>query len=292
MDEPFNLCSCYRSTDFRQSFARIHELRAFVRPGTPMLAATATVTKEMRLDVMEKLDMKGCEYISASPNKPNIMYRVFEGTSIEDDLAFLVEDLRDNNIKAERVIVYCRSLNMCSSLYAHFLYELKENSYHPPGADQKSDNRLFGMFHSNTTNHNKAVILKSMVKFDGTVRVVFATMALGMGVNFVGFNTNIHYGAPRCIDDYFQESGRAGRSGEKSTSTIYWTPTDAPVRKDLSNPQDAEVAVIRRYLENVSDCRRFILLSYFDNVHAKTLTRRDPLTCCDNCKATYINEIV
>ena len=89
MDEPFNLCSCYRSTYFRQSFARIHELRAFVRPGTPMLAATATVTKEMRLDVMEKLDMKGCECISASPNKSNIMYRVCERTSIEDDTRFL-----------------------------------------------------------------------------------------------------------------------------------------------------------------------------------------------------------
>ena len=86
-----------------------------------MLAATATVTKEMRLDVMEKLDMKGCEYISASPNKPNIMYRVCERTSIEDDLAFLAEDLRENHINAERVIVYCCSLNMYSSLYVHFV---------------------------------------------------------------------------------------------------------------------------------------------------------------------------
>ena len=120
------------------------------------------------------------------------------------------------------------------------------------------------MFHSNTANHNKEVILKSMVEVDGTVRVVFATMALGMGVNFVGLNTTIHYGAPRSIDDYFQESGRAGRSGGKSTSTIYWNPTDAPVRKDLSKPQDAEVAIVRRYIENVSVCRRFILLSYFD----------------------------
>ena len=68
-----------------------------------------------------------------------------------------------------------------------------------------------------------------MVKFDGIVRVVFTSMALGTGVNFVGLNTTIHYGAPRCIADYFQKSGRAGRSGEKSTSSLYWTP----VRKDI-----------------------------------------------------------
>ena len=128
------------------------------------------------------------------------------------------------------------------------------------GADQKSDNRSFGMFHSNTTNHNK-VILKSMVKFDGTVRVVFATNALGMGANFVGLNTTTHYGSPRCIDDYFQESGRTERSGEKSTSTIYWTPTDGPVRKDLSNPQDAVNLKMFLTVEGSFLCRTSIMQS-------------------------------
>lgn len=52
-----------------------------------------------------------------------------------------------------------------------------------------------------------------MQKEDGIVCVVFATVALGMGVNFAALNTVYHYGAPRSIDDLFQESGRAGRSG-------------------------------------------------------------------------------
>ncbi len=43
------------------------------------------------------------------------------------------------------------------------------------------------------------------------IRVVFTTIALGMGVNFVGLNRTIRYGAPTAIEDYFQESGRAGR---------------------------------------------------------------------------------
>ena len=157
------------------------------------MAATATVTKQMRLDVIERLDMKGCEYVYASPNKPNIMYHVRKRTTIMEDLSFLVEDLREHNITTNRVIVYCRSLNMCSSLYAYFLYELKEKSYYPSGAEQISDNRLFGMYHSNTAAHNKDVILKGMSSKDGTIRVVFATTALGMGVNFVGLKTTIHY---------------------------------------------------------------------------------------------------
>ena len=151
---------------------------------------------------------------------------------------------------------------------------------------QISDNRLFGMYHSKTADHNKEVIMHSMAKKDGVVRVVFATMALGRGVNFVGLGTIIHYGAPRCIDDYFQESGRAGRGGEQSTSTIYWAPPDAPLRKDQSDPRNAEVAAVRRYLEHTADCRSYQLLKYFDSAVASNLGRRDMTVCCDNCKRT------
>ena len=278
-------CSTYslRSSDFRPSFAHIHELRAFVPSGTPLMAVTATVTKDMRKEVIVKLDMKGCKYVFRSPNKPNIMYSVQRRTTIEEDLGHILEDVRANGVRAKRVIVYCRSLNMCSSLYAHFLYELKHASYYPPGAEEISDNRLFGMFHSNTPDHNKEVILNSMSKEDGTVRVVFASSALGMGVDFAALNTTVHYGAPRSIEDYFQESGRAGRSGQQATSTIFWSPADVPVRKDLSKPQSAELAKMRSYLDNVSDCRRCTLLSHFDSALVSVISDRDRLTCCDNC---------
>ena len=99
-------------------------------------------------------------------------------------------------------------------MYAHFLYTLGRNSYYPHGAPELCENRLFAMFHSSTPKHNKDVVLKSMTEL-GIVRVVFATTALGMGVHFVGLHSTIHYGAPRSTDDYFQESGRAGRDGKK-----------------------------------------------------------------------------
>ena len=83
------------------------------------------------------------------------------------------------------------------------------------------------MFHSNTPKH-KDVVLRSMTNAAGIVRVVLATTVLGMGVNFVGVYSTVHYGAPRSIHDYFQESGQAGRDGKSSTSTIYWVPSDAP----------------------------------------------------------------
>ena len=106
----------------------------------------------------------------------------------------------------------------------------------------------------------------------------------------------IHYGASRSLDDYFQESGRAGRGGEQSTSMIYWAPSDVPVQQDISDPRNVEVAVVRRYLENNIDCRRYLLQHYFDPALLCTLERRDRRLYCDtsrqeltesNCKFTY-----
>ncbi len=120
-------------------------------------------------------------------------------------------------MKAKRLVVYCRFLDRFANLYAQFHLTRGENSYYPTGSPKLSDYRLFGMYHSKTPQHNKDVIIASLTKNDGVVRVVFATMALGMGIDCVSLTQTIHCGAPRSIDDYYQESGRGG---ELSTFTI------------------------------------------------------------------------
>lgn len=132
--------------------------------------------------------------------------------------------------------------------------------------------------------HCHTVILKSMATMDGTTRVVFVTNALGMGVHFAGVNTVIHYGAPHRLDDYLQESDRAGRTGEQATSTIYWCLSDAPKYKEPKNKRMEETLAVRSYLENTKECRRRQLLRYFDQSqeHANRETF-NPL-CCDVCR--------
>ena len=203
-----------RSKEFRPSFGHIAEIRAPVPPGTPYMALTATATKSVHSEVMQCLEMEKCVQISLSPDRPNIFYEVRGRTTIELDLAWLILSIRENLQKTPRVIVYCQSLDMCSSIYADFHFELGDAC-----AAHLSD-RLFGMFHSNTPQHNKDIILQSFLKPDGIVRVVFATIALGMGVNLQDVNCIVHYGAPRSIEDYFQESGRGGRSGDKSIGSL------------------------------------------------------------------------
>ena len=115
--------------------------------------------------------------------------------------------------------------------------------------------------------------------------VVFCTVALGMGVDLKGVNSIVHYGAPRSLEDYFQESGRGGRQrGDRGNSVVYWKPADCPVRKEPSTQREHEVIEVRNYLESTSECRRVILLAYFDPSLAKP--GQDPSRCCDICRNT------
>lgn len=56
-------------------------------------------------------------------------------------------------------------------MYFYFLISLEAESYYPPGAAEISDNRLFGMFHAQTPEHNKDVILTSMQSADRLVHM-------------------------------------------------------------------------------------------------------------------------
>ena len=280
----------YRSKDFRPLFSQLSEVRSLIPAGTPCMACTATATKSVRQEVIESLEMRGFIQVSVSPDRPNIFYEVRKCTNIEDDMLGLVQMLREKQKDTPRVIVYCQTINTCAELFAHFLYTLGDKSYFPVGCEELSENRLFGMFHSCTPQHNKDVILQSLRLPDGVVRVVFATVALGMGIDVRDVNTIIHYGAPRSLEDYFQESGRGGRAGAKARSIVYWKERQC---RDISEPstlRDHEIIEVRKYLTNTTMCRRRTLLKYFD-VFFDSLVK-DGSQCCDNCCNTATHKLV
>ena len=105
---------------------------------------------------------------------------------------------------------------MCSDLYGHFVYMSLVNA-----ARLHLNYLPIGVYHSGSADHNKDVIVKSMSDAKGVVRVVFATVAFGMGINLVVLNEVVHYDAPCSLDNYFQQSG------EEAFSTIYIR--DAPM---------------------------------------------------------------
>ena len=95
-----------------------------------------------------------------------------------------------------------------ADLFSRFSYEVGKSQYYPPSAPELSENSLFGMFHAITPQHCQVKIMGSLQDCHGTVRVVFASVAKGLGIGIHGVNTIIHCGAPSSIEDYFQASGR------------------------------------------------------------------------------------
>ena len=95
------------------------------------------------------------------------------------------------------------------------------------------------MFNASTPQHSKDVIMESLQDCHGTVRVVFASAAMGMGIYLHGVDTIIHYGAPSSIEDYFKASGRRGRSGDSAYSIVYWTPKDCQTGNWIAKKEPA-----------------------------------------------------
>lgn len=169
-----NLCTLYRSSDFRPTFSRLAELRAFVPAGTPFMSCTATATRSVMKEVVDSLEMTNYVNVSTSPNRPNIYYEVKPRTEIESDFSDLLTTMKELAIKTPRTLIYCQSVKMCYMLFAHFRYKLGDAGFYPCDSPQLSDNRLFGMYHRKTPKHNQEVILKSLGIPDGVVHVVFA----------------------------------------------------------------------------------------------------------------------
>ena len=103
-----------------------------------------------------------------------------------------------------RVIVYCNTLLTCAELFDYFSYGMGINQYYPPGAPELRVNQLLGMFHAKTPQRSRDNIVRSLQNPNGVVRVVFASVAIGMGVDLQGVNIILCYGAPSSIENYFQ----------------------------------------------------------------------------------------
>lgn len=127
--------------------------------------------------------------------------------------------------------VFCHKLEDCVILYQSFAMSLGDSSYVPAG-ECTLQNALFGMFHAKVTKSDKDILLDSFMKSDGNCRVIFATIAFGMGVNIRDIHTVIHIGPSSSVDSYVQESGRAGRDGQQSHAIILLYP-GANVGKDI-----------------------------------------------------------
>lgn len=83
---------------------------------------------------------------------------------------------------------------------------------------------MFAMYHSKTPPQIQEKVLASLTDIDGLIRCVFATNALGLGVNFPNIRRVVHYGIPRDMEEYVQEIGRGGRDKGKFDALVLYKP--------------------------------------------------------------------
>ena len=131
--------------------------------------------------------------------------------------------------------------------------------------------RPYAMFHSQTSQVIKEHIINSFSNSDGHVRILIATIAFGMGVDCKGLNTVVHFGPPSTVEDYYQETGRAGRNGKPSFAILI---NFSGCTRGTSMQDEMKL-----YIRNNSICRRSLLLKVFGKVNMET--RRE--SCCDIC---------
>ena len=250
--------------DFRPEYGTLSMLRE-LWPEVPRVALTATADLNTRREIVDKLLLNPREFV-ASFDRPNIRYRVVEKGKPAETLQMLVDFIEDEHA-GETGIVYCmyRSTTeeVARSLCAHGLRALP--------------------YHAGMSHEERSVNLETFLREDGVVMV--ATVAFGMGIDKPDVRFVAHLDMPKSIENYFQETGRAGRDGKPADAWMAYGLVDAVNQRRLienSSADEMYARLTRAKLEamlalaETAGCRRQMILRYFGE-------ESGPCGNCDNC---------
>lgn len=187
--------------DFRPSYLHIADIRQ-IKPEAPLLALTATATRQVADDIQEKLKFKDGNMFRMSFERKNLAYIVRHATDKRGEMLHILRSVRGS------AIVYVRSRKRASEISGW----LEENGveatfYHAELEHSVKDERQ-KLWH------------------DDVKRVMVATNAFGMGIDKPDVRVVIHFDCPSSLEAYFQEAGRAGRDGMKSYAVMLYNGSD------------------------------------------------------------------
>lgn len=239
------------------------------------MALTATASSATRSDIIATLCMDRPAVISASPHKKNIKYMVREKSTPEDLVKVVSEALIALRTCMPRLIIFCKRYLECARMYSLFRYYLDDQFTEPPGSLDLAKNRIVDMYCKCTEASVKESIIKSFCDPKGSLRVVIATIAFGMGLDCPDVRQTILWGAPSDVEAMIQQTGRAGRDGYLSCALLMHCKGDRHlVSKSM-----------QQFYQNSERCRRHMLFCGFDDFEHidKPCT---PCCCCDVCAKT------
>jgi hypothetical protein len=245
-------------------------------PKIPFLAMTATATLQMKKDITTSLGLIDPKHIEISPDRPNIFFSSLPRPDRGDDklqpiLTPLIAELKVKRLDFPLTLVYgnLQVIGECFLFASNMMGPLQ---YEPVQSSKHSVNRLFTQFHAQYPEHERERIIQDLVSGQSKLRLLFVTVAFGIGVDVHDIRRIIHIGVPRTIEEYFQEAGRGGRDGLPASSTIYYNSYDLASSRNIS-PHMRELVTV------ADKCKREIILNYFGHKLANWI--KPEHTCCD-----------
>ena len=212
--------------DFRPAYLEIGRLRE-AHPEVPILALTASATADVADDIMSRLKFRQPNLLRTSFARDNLVYVV---RKTEDKSAQLIRILQN---VAGSAIVYVRTRDRAESI-AEFLRQqgFSADFYHG------------GMNYFARSERQDAWITDRL-------RIMVATNAFGMGIDKRDVRLVIHYDLCDSLENYYQESGRAGRDGKKAYAVLLFSEGDIPRASQRLRLDYPPLKTIRQIYESI-----------------------------------------
>ncbi len=250
--------------DFRPDYLDIRSVRKIL-PGAVMLALTATATELVRGDIVNNLGMNNPFIFVSSFNRSNIYLEVRPKRNPE---AQVTEYLGKH--KNESGIIYCFSRRQVDEL---------TESLERKGFPVRN-------YHAGLTDERRAQNQELFIKDE--IKIMVATVAFGMGINKPNVRFVINYDLPKSIEEYYQETGRAGRDGKQAYSLLLYSSGDIhKIRYFFEEAADSRKSekLLQGMLNFAASgkCRRRTLLEYFGEPYIPERNHNE--FCCDICSS-------
>lgn len=256
-------CCSQWGHDFRPDYKSLGILKRQF-PCAPLIGLTATATNHVLKDAQNILHIQKCITFTASFNRPNLYYEVRHKPSNNEDFIEDIVKLINGRYKGLSGIVYCFS---------------QKDSEQVTVSLQKLGIKA-GTYHANMDAKYKTKVHKGWAA--NQIQVVVATVAFGMGIDKPDVRFVIHHSMSKSMENYYQESGRAGRDDQKADCILYYGFGDIfriSSMVVMENVGQEKLYDMVSYCQNMNKCRRVLIARHFDEVWESANCNR----MCDNC---------